>query len=48
MEATKELLEVGKKMLGSEDSDNAEFIDALSALHTSTGQQEPLPDQPNA
>ena len=48
MEATRVLLEVGKKMLGSEDSDNAEFIDALSALHTSTGQQEPLPDQPNA
>ena len=48
MEATRVLLEVGKKMLGSEDNDNAEFIDALSALHTSTGQQEPLPDQPNA
>ncbi len=48
MEATRVLLEVGKKMLDSEDSDNAEFIDALNALHTSTGQQEPLPDQPNA
>ena len=48
MEATRVLLEVGKKMLGSEGNDNAEFIDALSALHTSTGQQEPLPDQPNA
>ena len=48
MEATRVLLEVGKKMLGSEDNDSAEFIDALSALHTSTGQQEPLPDQPNA
>ena len=48
MEATRVLLEAGKKMLDSEDSDNAEFIDALNALHTSTGQQEPLPDQPNA
>ena len=48
MEATKALLDMGKQLLNSEDSDNAEFISALNALHSSTGQQEPLPDQPNA
>jgi hypothetical protein len=48
MEATKALLEMGKQLLNSEDSNNAEFIGALNALHASTGQQEPLPDQPNA
>ena len=48
MEATKALLEAGKNLLNSEDSTVTEFIDALNALHTSTGQQEPLPNQPNA
>ena len=48
MEATKALLEMGKQLVNSEDSENAEFIGALNALHASTGQQEPLPDQPNA
>ena len=48
MEATKALLEAGKELLQSEDADRSGFIDALHALHTSTGQQESLPDQPNA
>ena len=48
MEATKALLEAGKNLLNSEDSTATEFIEALNVLHTSTGQQEPLPDQPNA
>lgn len=48
MESTKTLLEAGKELLQSEQNDNSEFVDALHALHTSTGQQEPLPDQPNA
>ncbi len=48
MESTKTLLEAGKELLQSEQSDNSEFVRALHSLHTSTGQQEPLPDQPNA
>ena len=48
MEATKALLEAGKNLLNSEDSTATDFIEALNALHTSTGQQEPLPNQPNA
>ena len=47
MEATKTLLEAGKQLLESEENDD-EFMGALNALHTSTGQQEPLPDQPKA
>ncbi|MGB0174060.1 MAG: hypothetical protein ACPF9S_03430, partial [Candidatus Poseidoniaceae archaeon] len=48
MEATKALLEAGKNLLNSEEGTTTDFIEALSALHTSTGQQEPLPNQPNA
>ena len=48
MEATKTLLEAGKQLLELEENDDTEFMDALNALHTSTGQQEPLPDQPKA
>ena len=48
MEATKALLEAGKELLDSDGSDNSSFVDALNALHTATGQQEPLPDQAKA
>ena len=48
MEATKALLEAGKDLLDSDGSDNSSFVNALRALHTSTGQQEPLPDQAKA
>ena len=48
MEATKILLEAGKDLLQSDNADNSEFVDALHALHTATGQNEPLPNQPNA
>ena len=48
MGSAKILLEAGKDLLQSKQNDNSEFVDALHALHTSTGQQEPLPDQPNA
>ena len=48
MEATKVLLEAGKNLLNSNDSDGQEFVEALRILHTSTGQQEALPDQERA
>ncbi len=48
MEATKTLLEVGKELLNSDEDENSNFIEALNALHSSTGQQEPLPDQTKA
>lgn len=48
MEATKALLEAGKDLLDSDGSDNSSFVNALRALHTATGQQEPLPDQAKA
>ena len=48
MEATKALLEAGKGLLDSDGSDNSSFVNALKALHTATGQQEPLPDQAKA
>jgi len=48
MEATKALLEAGKELLDSDGSDNSSFVNALNALHTATGQQEPLPDQAKA
>jgi hypothetical protein len=48
MEATKALLEAGKDLLDSDGSDNSSFMNALRALHTATGQQEPLPDQAKA
>ena len=48
MEATKALLEAGKALLDSDGSDNSSFVNALNALHTATGQQEPLPDQAKA
>ena len=48
MEATKALLEAGKDLLDSDGSDNSSFVNALKALHTATGQQEPLPDQAKA
>ena len=48
MEATEALLEAGKDLLDSDGSDNSSFVNALRALHTATGQQEPLPDQAKA
>ena len=48
MEATKALLKAGKDLLDSDGSDNSSFMNALRALHTATGQQEPLPDQAKA
>ena len=48
MEATGGLLDAGKKLLDSDDGTSEEFLDALQALHTSTGQQEALPDQESA
>ncbi len=48
MEATKALLEAGKDLLDSDGSDNSSFMNALRALNTATGQQEPLPDQAKA